>query len=79
MPQLAELSSKDQVTVPAEVRKTLQLKTGDTLAWEIQDDGNKDSSGCVVPNHHELKVGTLSGILRQAGVSQDEFIKALRA
>jgi antitoxin PrlF len=39
MPQLAKLSSKGQVTVPAEVRKTLQLKTGDTLAWEIQQDG----------------------------------------
>jgi predicted RNA binding protein YcfA (HicA-like mRNA interferase family) len=38
----------------------------------------KGSSGCVVPNHHELKVGTLSGILKQAGVSPDEFIKALR-
>ncbi len=38
----------------------------------------KGSTGCVVPNHHELKVGTLSGILKQAGVSPDEFIKMLR-
>ncbi|MBK6957783.1 MAG: type II toxin-antitoxin system HicA family toxin [Nitrosomonas sp.] len=38
----------------------------------------KGSSGCVVPNHHELKVGTLSGILKQAGISPDEFIKVLR-
>ena len=37
----------------------------------------KGSSGCVVPNHHELKVGTLSGILKQAGISPDEFIKVL--
>ena len=40
----------------------------------------KGSSGCVVPNHHDLKVGTLSGILiKQAGISPDEFIKVLRA
>jgi predicted RNA binding protein YcfA (HicA-like mRNA interferase family) len=39
----------------------------------------KGSSGCVVPNHHELKAGTLSGILKQAGISPDEFIKVLRA
>lgn len=39
----------------------------------------KGSSGCVVPNHQELKIGTLSGILKQAGVSPDEFIRALRA
>lgn len=39
MPQLAKLSSKGQVTIPAEVRKALHLKTGDTLVWEIQSDG----------------------------------------
>ncbi|MBA3756001.1 MAG: type II toxin-antitoxin system HicA family toxin [Nitrosomonas sp.] len=38
----------------------------------------KGSSGCVVPNHRELKTGTLSGVLKQAGISPDEFIKALR-
>ncbi len=38
----------------------------------------KGSSGCVVPNHHELKIGTLTGILKQAGISPDDFIKALR-
>jgi hypothetical protein len=37
------------------------------------------SSGFVVPNHKELKAGTLTGILKQAGVSLDEFISALRA
>lgn len=39
----------------------------------------KGSSGCVVPNHHELKAGTLAGILKQANVSHDKFIEALRA
>jgi predicted RNA binding protein YcfA (HicA-like mRNA interferase family) len=39
----------------------------------------RDSSGCVVPNHRELKAGTLAGILKQAGVSADEFIAALRS
>ena len=37
------------------------------------------SSGCVVPNHIELKTGTLSGVLKQAGISADEFIAALHA
>lgn len=39
----------------------------------------RGSSGCVVPNHRELKTGTLSGVLKQAGISPDEFIKALRS
>ncbi|HHS97774.1 MAG TPA: addiction module toxin, HicA family [Chloroflexi bacterium] len=33
--------------------------------------------GCVVPLHRELAIGTLRGILRQAGVSADEFIAHL--
>ena len=37
----------------------------------------RGTSGCVVPNHRELKAGTLAGVLKQAGVSADEFVDAL--
>lgn len=37
----------------------------------------RGSMGCGVPNHRELKVGTLAGLLKQAGVSPEEFIDAL--
>lgn len=33
--------------------------------------------GCVIPMYSEIKIGTLSGLLRQADVSADEFIAAL--
>ena len=33
--------------------------------------------GCVVPLHKELAIGTLKGILRQAKISPEEFIKNL--
>jgi predicted RNA binding protein YcfA (HicA-like mRNA interferase family) len=33
--------------------------------------------GCVVPNHKEIKTGTLSGVLKQAGVSAEAFIEQL--
>ena len=33
--------------------------------------------GCVVPLHRELAIGTLRGILKQAGVSPEEFMKNL--
>ena len=36
------------------------------------------SMGCVVPNHRELKLGTLTGVLKQAGVTPAEFLAALR-
>jgi len=38
----------------------------------------RGSAGCVVPNHKEVKVGTLSGVLKQAGISAEEFLEALR-
>ena len=34
--------------------------------------------GCVVPLHRELKVGTLAGVLRQAGIVPEAFIKEWR-
>jgi len=37
----------------------------------------RGAKGCVIPMHSELKVGTLAGVLRQAGVTPDEFIAAL--
>ncbi|NLC56434.1 MAG: addiction module toxin, HicA family [Armatimonadetes bacterium] len=33
--------------------------------------------GCVVPLHGELAVGTLAGILKQAGVSVADFVAKL--
>lgn len=37
----------------------------------------RGSVGCVVPLHKELKTGTLTGIIRQAQLTQQEFIAAL--
>jgi predicted RNA binding protein YcfA (HicA-like mRNA interferase family) len=38
----------------------------------------RDTKGCGVPMHAELKSGTLAGVLRQAEVSPEELIQALR-
>ena len=39
----------------------------------------KRSHGCVVPNHRQIKTGTLAGLLKQGGVSVDDFINALNS
>ncbi len=36
----------------------------------------KGDRGCVVPLHDELALGTLRGILRQAGITVEEFEQA---
>ena len=38
----------------------------------------RDSKGCVVPMHGEVKIGTLAGLLRQAEVTPEEFMLVLR-
>lgn len=37
----------------------------------------RDTVGCILPLHDELKVGTLAGVLRQAQVSAEDLIAAL--
>ena len=37
----------------------------------------RGESGCVVPMHGEIKTGALAGLLKQAGVSVEEFLAAL--
>jgi len=39
----------------------------------------RGTSGCVVPLHRELKLGTPAGVLKQAGLTAQEFIDALHA
>ena len=38
----------------------------------------RESKGCVIPMHGEVKVGTLAGLLRQAEVAPEEFMLALQ-
>jgi len=37
----------------------------------------RGSAGCVVPMHREIKTGTLANVIRQAGVTPEEFIAQL--
>ncbi len=39
MTHFARISSKGQVTVPAEVRRALDVKSGDSLVWEVKPSG----------------------------------------
>ena len=36
----------------------------------------KTRKTCVVPHHKEVKLGTLKSIIRQAGVSETEFLES---
>ena len=71
MPKLPHVSGAQAVKAPERLSFVVARQSGSHIILR------KDSSGCVVPNHKEIKVGTLAGVLRQAGVSTDEFLRVL--
>ena len=73
MPKLPIVSGTDAVRALERVGFNVVRQRGSHMVLR------RGSAGCVVPNHRELKIVTLSGILKQAGVSADEFIAALHA
>ena len=73
MPSLPHLSGADVVPVLERLGFVVVRQRGSHIVLR------RGASGCVVPNHREVKLGTLAGVLKQAGVSADEFINAWRA
>ena len=71
MPKFPGLSGADLMTA---LEKLGFTKARQSWSHVIMRRG---SAGCVVPKHKELKVGTVNGILRQAGVSADELKSVL--
>ncbi|OIQ01895.1 MAG: hypothetical protein AUK55_01185 [Syntrophobacteraceae bacterium CG2_30_61_12] len=73
MPRLPVVSGAEAVRALGHLGFVVARQRGSHMVMR------RGSMGCVVPNHRELKVGTLVGLLKQAGVSPDEFIEALHA
>ena len=71
MPKLPHISGAQAVKALERLGFAVARQSGSHIMLR------KGTIGCVVPNHKEIKVGTLAGILRQAGISADEFIQKL--
>jgi predicted RNA binding protein YcfA (HicA-like mRNA interferase family) len=72
MPSLPIVSGADVVRAPQRLGFVVARQRGSHIVLR------RRSQGCVVPNHRELKTGTLSGALKQAGVSVEDFVTALK-
>ena len=72
MPKLPQISGKECVKALEKLGFVQTRQRGSHLVMRCED------RGCSVPNHRELKSGTLHGILKQAEVSVDDFLAALR-
>lgn len=75
MPKLPRISGREAIRA-LEALGFVQIRQRGSHVV-LRKEINGGAIGCVVPIHSELAVGTLRGILRQAGVSEDEFIEAL--
>ena len=73
MPSLPVVSGADAVRALEHIGFVVARQRGSHIVLR------RGSQGCVVPNYRELKTGTLSGLLKQAGVSVEDFVNALKA
>ncbi len=75
MPKLPRISSREAIGSLERLGFKQVRQTGSHVVMKKETEDGK--IGCVVPLHQELKVGTLSGILKQAQVTVEEFIEHL--
>lgn len=71
MPKLPRISGREAVRALQKLGFAVARQKGSHIVMK------RGADGCIVPNHAELKTGTLAGVLRQAGVSVEEFVAAL--
>lgn len=75
MPKLSGLSGKETIKILNKFGFTeIRQKGSHVILKKMTPAGEV---GCVVPMHKELAIGTLKGILKQAGVFSEEFIEKL--
>jgi predicted RNA binding protein YcfA (HicA-like mRNA interferase family) len=75
MPKLPRISIREAIRALERLGFEQIRQTGSHVVMKKQTP--EGTTGCVVPLHQELKVGTLSGILKQAQVIPEELIENL--
>ena len=71
MPKLPVVSGKELIRALERLGFSVVRQRGSHVILR------KGSVGCVVPDHKEIKIGTLTGILKQAGVQLVDFLNVL--
>ena len=75
MPKLRRVSGRQAVRALEKLGFEQVRQRGSHVVLKKQKP--EGAVGCVVPLHRELAIGTLRGILKQAGVTPDEFMEKL--
>ena len=72
MPELRRVSGREAIRVLEKLGFEQVRQRGSHVILKRQIP--EGDVGCVVPLHHELAIGTLRGILKQAGVTPEGFV-----
>ncbi len=75
MPELRRVSGREAIRVLEKLGFEQVRQRGSHVILKRR--APEGDVGCVVPLHHELAIGTLRGILKQAGVTPEEFMDKL--
>jgi predicted RNA binding protein YcfA (HicA-like mRNA interferase family) len=72
MPSLPRISKREAIRALERLGFVVKRQRGSYVVLRL------GSTGLVVPDHKELKIGTLNGVLKQAAASVDGLIAALK-
>lgn len=75
MPRLRRVSGQEAIRALERLGFVQIRQKGSHVVLKKQTDTGE--IGCVVPLHPELAIGTLYGVLRQARVTPEEFLRSL--
>ncbi len=75
MPKLRRVSGQEAIRALERLGFVQARQRGSHVVLKRQTP--EGEVGCVVPLHRELAIGTLRGILKQAHVTLDEFVRNL--
>jgi predicted RNA binding protein YcfA (HicA-like mRNA interferase family) len=75
MPKLRRVSGQEAIRALEKLGFEQVRQRGSHVVLKRQTP--EGAVGCVVPLHRELAIGTLRGILKQAGVTPEEFVEKL--
>lgn len=75
MPSLYRVSGREAIRALEKLGFSQVRQRGSHVV--LKKDTPEGERGCVVPLHREIAIGTLRGILKQAGVTVEEFLAQL--
>ena len=75
MPKLPRLSGADVIRALERLGFSQIRQRGSHVV--LRRETPQGAVGCVVPMHRELATGTLRGVLKQAGVTAEEFLEEI--